>query len=360
MSAPVRDREDNGPLKDGPLNYAPKKTRWLEQNHQTQESASTSVNAAPANGITESLEPPWKQKMQPGAFVGDVAMVELRSQLAMAPDRIPEPPVPESSGSTFATAGRILGAVTVAAAAAVGYLWGAAPPAGVPPQQQAALASGEPNLAAPERTAAAGIKASSSNASRPPARPSTIGLAPASAGGPARGGTISVAPVGATQPVVPPGPEPPVIAAPTVPAPTVPAPVAVQPVPDPPVSLSRSVEPPSTGQSSRDPAPVRAAPQPKRPDAAEIALMMKNGAAFMANGNIVAARMMFQPAAEAGEPVAAFALAETYDPLVLKKLGAKGGITSDVALAQSWYEKAKDLGSTVAPERLIRLTRRSE
>jgi len=100
--------------------------------------------------------------------------------------------------------------------------------------------------------------------------------------------------------------------------------------------------------------------QTRRIDAAEIALLMKNGAEFMANGNIGAARLMFQPAAEAGDPVAAFALAETYDPLVLRKLGAKGGITSDVALAQSWYEKAKDLGSTVAPERLVRLTRRSE
>jgi len=69
---------------------------------------------------------------------------------------------------------------------------------------------------------------------------------------------------------------------------------------------------------------------------------------------------MFQPAAEAGDPAAAFALAETYDPLVLRKLGAKGGGTADVALAHSWYEKAKDLGSTTAPERLERLARLPE
>jgi len=85
--------------------------------------------------------------------------------------------------------------------------------------------------------------------------------------------------------------------------------------------------------------------------------MMKNGAAFLANGNIGAARMMFQPAAEAGDPVAAFALAETYDPSVLRKLGAKGGIASDIALAHSWYEKARNLGSTLAAERLERLAR---
>jgi hypothetical protein len=45
---------------------------------------------------------------------------------------------------------------------------------------------------------------------------------------------------------------------------------------------------------------------------------------------------------------------------VLRKLNAKGGITPDVALAHTWYEKAKDLGSTVAPERLERLARLPE
>jgi TPR repeat protein len=100
--------------------------------------------------------------------------------------------------------------------------------------------------------------------------------------------------------------------------------------------------------------------QPRRIAASEIALMMKNGTQFMANGNVGAARMMFQPAAEAGDPVAAFALAETYDPLVLRKLNATGGITADVALAQSWYEKAKNLGSAGAPERLERLARLPE
>jgi hypothetical protein len=106
--------------------------------------------------------------------------------------------------------------------------------------------------------------------------------------------------------------------------------------------------------------PAPAKPPPRRLAASEIALMVKNGSDFMANGNVGAARMMLQPAAEAGDPVAAFALAETYDPVVLKKLNATGGITADVALAQSWYEKAKNLGSTVAPERLERLARLPE
>jgi TPR repeat protein len=88
--------------------------------------------------------------------------------------------------------------------------------------------------------------------------------------------------------------------------------------------------------------------------------MVKNGTEYVANGNIGAARMMFQPAAEAGDPAAALRLAETYDPLVLRKLNAKGGITADVSMAQTWYQKAKDLGSAVAPERLERLARLPE
>jgi hypothetical protein len=95
-----------------------------------------------------------------------------------------------------------------------------------------------------------------------------------------------------------------------------------------------------------------APPNSRRFGAAEIALMTAKGEALVGIGDVGGARMMFQPAAEAGDPAAAFALAETYDPLVLRMLGVKGGITSDIALANSWYERAKDLGSIVALERL--------
>jgi len=96
---------------------------------------------------------------------------------------------------------------------------------------------------------------------------------------------------------------------------------------------------------------------PRQLEAAEIKLMVKSGLEFMANGNVGAARLMFMPAAEAGDPVAAFALAETYDPLVLARLGTKGGITPDITLANTWYERAGALGSTLARERLDRLAR---
>ena len=47
----------------------------------------------------------------------------------------------------------------------------------------------------------------------------------------------------------------------------------------------------------------------------------------------------------------AMTLAETYDPAFLEKLGVHGFVP-DLAMAQSWYEKARALGSAEAPQRL--------
>jgi hypothetical protein len=51
--------------------------------------------------------------------------------------------------------------------------------------------------------------------------------------------------------------------------------------------------------------------------AADIAPMMKKGAALIGIGDFGGVPMMLQPAAEASNPAAALALAETYDPSVL-------------------------------------------
>jgi TPR repeat protein len=110
-----------------------------------------------------------------------------------------------------------------------------------------------------------------------------------------------------------------------------------------------------SGESA--PAPTASAePSQRHLGASEITFLMKRGAELMANGDVSAARMAFQPAAEAGVDAAAFALAETYDPLVLKKLGVIGA-ASDAVLARQWYEKAAALGSTAARERLLGVTR---
>jgi TPR repeat protein len=56
-------------------------------------------------------------------------------------------------------------------------------------------------------------------------------------------------------------------------------------------------------------------------------------------------------AAEAKSAQAALALAATSDPVILRELRVYG-LAADVAMARSWYEKAKELGSPQAPLRL--------
>jgi TPR repeat protein len=107
--------------------------------------------------------------------------------------------------------------------------------------------------------------------------------------------------------------------------------------------------------------PMLSATDPSRPseparDPSEIAAKMKIGRELVAHGDITAARTMFQRAAEAGEAAGAFALAETYDSAVLRRLPLRGGIAPDLALARSWYEQARAMGSTAAAERIVRLT----
>jgi TPR repeat protein len=95
--------------------------------------------------------------------------------------------------------------------------------------------------------------------------------------------------------------------------------------------------------------------QARQIDPAEIAAMRRQGELFMANSDVSGARLVFRRAAESGDVAAAFALAETYDPIVLEKSGLIGGIKPDVAMARTWYEKAQELGSTAASERIARL-----
>ncbi len=98
------------------------------------------------------------------------------------------------------------------------------------------------------------------------------------------------------------------------------------------------------------PPPVLAA-APRAVDDDELALLMKRGQGLIETGDLSGARLLLKRAAEAGSARAAFALGATYDPLVLKEIGALG-FAPDVSMARSWYEKAKELGSREAPRRL--------
>jgi TPR repeat protein len=86
-------------------------------------------------------------------------------------------------------------------------------------------------------------------------------------------------------------------------------------------------------------------------DADEITALLKHGENLIRNGDLAAARLVLQRAAEAKSAEAALTLAATYDPVILRELRVYG-FASDVEMARSWYEKAKEFGSAAASQRL--------
>jgi TPR repeat protein len=91
------------------------------------------------------------------------------------------------------------------------------------------------------------------------------------------------------------------------------------------------------------------------PEARERALrLVKKGNEQLAEGAIAQARLLYERAAEAGSALGAMALAATYDPAELQRLGALG-LKADRDAARRWYERARQLGAVEAEERLRRL-----
>ena len=120
----------------------------------------------------------------------------------------------------------------------------------------------------------------------------------------------------------------------------------------------------------RPPTPVALAPTPVAPatagpsslkptrtlDPEDITLLVNEAKKHISTGDVVTARMIFQRAAEAGDASAALALAATYDPTVLAKLGVIG-MGADVEKARAWYRMAESFGSAEAKQWLRSLDR---
>jgi hypothetical protein len=110
--------------------------------------------------------------------------------------------------------------------------------------------------------------------------------------------------------------------------------------------------------ATREPQPQRIEPQTSptmKPEEQERALKMLNrGDAEMAGGDIAAARLLYQRAADAGLAEAAMALGRSYDPAELAARGVKG-LQGDAQVARKWYERARSLGAVGAEERLRRI-----
>jgi TPR repeat protein len=94
------------------------------------------------------------------------------------------------------------------------------------------------------------------------------------------------------------------------------------------------------------------------------------GRQLIVAGDIPNARLVLQQVAD-DNATAALELGATYDPIELEKLLANRPISEttsvgyierkalpDIAMARTWYQKAKELGSTEAAARLERLAGR--
>ncbi|UWU77183.1 hypothetical protein N2603_01535 [Bradyrhizobium huanghuaihaiense] len=107
------------------------------------------------------------------------------------------------------------------------------------------------------------------------------------------------------------------------------------------------------------PAPVAAQPAPPEPaktlDADTLAGLMTRARRLISVGDIAAARLLLERAANAKDATAALLLAQTYDPAVLGTSDARS-IVPDAAAARDWYQRAASLGSTEARKRLAQLS----
>jgi len=101
--------------------------------------------------------------------------------------------------------------------------------------------------------------------------------------------------------------------------------------------------------------PISPAPAQRQLDREEITVLLDRGKHLIANGDLAAARLVLQRAADANDAEAALALAATYDPIVLRELKVYG-FTADAAMARAWYQRARELGSAAALQRLEMLT----
>ena len=104
-------------------------------------------------------------------------------------------------------------------------------------------------------------------------------------------------------------------------------------------------------QQQIHPPAVASAPA-RRLDADELTTLLKRARGLIAIGDIAAARLLLERAADAQEASAALLLAQTWDPAVLGTPDARS-ITPDPAKARDWYQKAARFGS---PEAQLRLS----
>jgi hypothetical protein len=123
--------------------------------------------------------------------------------------------------------------------------------------------------------------------------------------------------------------------------------------PEPSVQPQRPIMTPPPAAKRIEPAPALTGEEMARAER-----LLAQGSKHFEQGNIGAARMFFQRAAEAGLAEGAIKMGSTYDPVDLATLGPLVGVSPDRNEARKWYERARELGAPEAEGRLGRLSGR--
>lgn len=297
------------------------------------------------------------EKRTPSELIGGRALGDDPTWLrrGLEPDLVPEPPAGFADFWPIVLRLGIVCGVAAIVAGAVVVLFNGKSTVGVqesvraktPPPSIASTSSALPSVQSPGIVPAvlddksANAADSTPPAQTPPAQPQPQAAPPAEAPGAA--------------------PPPPQVVA-TAPANVEPSPAHAVNPPAPAVSppaIPPASETPPPAQAAPSPAPQPVAPAaPPQPavtlDNDEIVRLIQRGKDLLNDGDFAAARLLFERAANAGSADAALALGSTYDPLVIKRLGAVA-VTPDLAKARKWYQFAADHGSAAASLQLANL-----
>ena len=130
-----------------------------------------------------------------------------------------------------------------------------------------------------------------------------------------------------------------------------PPPMAVPPpvVVPPPVAVA-----PPVAMAAAVPSAMPAPPQAdvvRSLDSREIAALIKRGQDLLASGDVQSARLLLMRGAEARDARSALLVGTTYDPALLRQIGADGPM-ADAAQARIWYQRAKEWGEPDAQRKL--------
>lgn len=113
--------------------------------------------------------------------------------------------------------------------------------------------------------------------------------------------------------------------------------------------MARTTRPNAADQTTFEEAKREA--RPHAGDTAETAKLVARARVLLGQGDVGSARIVLERAAEGGSAQANFALAETYDPLILAKWGTFA-TRGDTTKARELYTRAEAGGNEEAKQRL--------